>query len=93
MARPRYTSPTAGAVTAHALRLGMAPSDDPGRDAAELVDKAHGSAEALRAALRRILGSPGAVTVDDLDPVRTVAIDRLHRALALVDDRPDTLAG
>ena len=93
MARPRYTSPTAGAVTAHALRLGMAPSEDPERDAAELVTKAQGSAEALRAATRRILGSPGAATVDDLDRVRATALDLLHRALAQVDDRPDTLAG
>lgn len=96
MTRPRFTSSTAGAVTAHALRLGMAASQDPDGDAAELVARARGSAESLRAARRRILGPPGQVTLanlDALDPVRAIAIDRLHRALELVDELPGALAG
>ena len=93
MARPRYASPTAGAVTAHALRLGLAPSEDPRADAAELVAKAVGDPEPLRAACRRILGSPGSVTVAELDPVRATALELLHEALAMAEDRPDALAG
>jgi hypothetical protein len=91
MARPRYANPTAGTVTAHALRLGLSPSSDPDADAAELVDKAQGNPDALLAALRRILGTPGGP--DDVDPVRARALDLLHRALEQVTGADHALAG